>query len=103
MRVPLKVLTNLALVSLTACSGVVYEYNPATQKVVEKARPSSWDQLIYSSIDSHLSDEMQGRRPSGGKKNWDEFWRASISMWRSQRSPQYEEYLLRRRKELGLR
>jgi hypothetical protein len=99
----IKLILRLAAVTLTGCSGVIYEYSPATGQVIEKTRVSSKEDIIYRSIDSHLQDELDGRLPPGGNQEWRRFWESRISAWRSYNHPQYERYLARRRRELHLK
>lgn len=88
---------------LSSCGGVVYEYSPGTGDVVKTGEFSAAEDYIYISINSALREEAQGRRPSGGCKTWNQYWKASISSWRRNNNPQYEKYFLKRRKEMDLR
>lgn len=101
----MRILSLLLLPILVGCGGVVYEFNPKTGELVKKPGFSRVDDFIYYSIDSSLAEEARGQRPSGGRKDesWREFWRESILAWRKDNNRKYEDYLLRRRKELGLR
>ena len=81
---------------------MIYRYDPKTRTTVKVQHMSGREQGTFYSIDSDLSDEIQGRRPSAGKRDWKEFWRWRISLWRRHSNFKYEEYLVRRRKELKL-
>ena len=87
---------------LSGCGGVVYRVDPQTREATVIRRFSRTEDLIYHSIDSSLAEEKAGKPPSGGTKTWREYWRSSIAVWRQYNHPQYEEYLVRRRAEVGL-
>ena len=89
---------------LASCGGgVEYALDPKTHRITSVRHFSSEKEIIYHSIDSALADEMQHRRPSGGVKTWREYWQNSISAWRQYKNFEYENYLYRRRRELGLK
>jgi hypothetical protein len=87
---------------LSGCGGVVYRVDPQTRESTVVRRFSRQDDLIYESIESSLAEERAGQRPSGGANTWRQYWRARIVAWRHYGHPQYEDYLYRRRTEIGL-
>src|SRR4051794_26928693 len=91
--------------ALAGCSGVVYERDPHTGTFVQthRFRFSHLEDVVYMSIDSGLEEERQGKPPAKRFKNWQESWQWNIANWNRYGKPQYEEYLLRRRKELRLK
>ena len=91
-----------ALVTLAACGGVAYTYDPQTRQVTNMKRFSSMEAGTYDAIDAPLRNEIGGRRPPGGHKTWAGFWRTRIGWWREYKDAHYEEYFFRKRRELGL-
>jgi hypothetical protein len=94
----------IALAFLTSCgwlySPVPKSLTPAKSRRVTTARGEKW---MLTSIDLDLAREKRGEHPTGGKRDWREYWKWRTSLWHKQKSgKQYAEYLARRRKELGL-
>jgi hypothetical protein len=54
-------------------------------------------------IDLGLVEEKKGERPPEGAKTWHQHWESSISLWRRSNHSKYEQYFMRRRKEIGLK
>lgn len=64
------------------------------------ARAQNW---MRTSIDMELGREKRGEHPPSGRNTWRDYWEWRISLWhKDKKSHQYEQYLARRRKELGL-
>ena len=58
---------------------------------------------MQTSIDLDLAREQRHEHPPGGRQTWRDYWQWRISLWHKDKSSrQYEQYLARRRKELGL-
>jgi hypothetical protein len=98
----IKIGISLMLINLVGCGGVFQEYNSSTGSVTTH-RFHSQEEKAHYFIDLRLSEEMQGRHPSAGKKTWREYWEWTVSLWRQHNNLEDERYFYRRRKELGLK
>jgi hypothetical protein len=90
----------LFLVLLAGCRSMPFHRSNPKTKTVTTGRGGK---MMRASIDSELAREKRGERPSAGKKTWREYWEWRISLWRRDKHKQYEQYLIRRRKEVGLK
>jgi hypothetical protein len=96
----------LALALLTGCSSGWFGHSRgAKQSATAANRASSARALnwMQTSIDMELQREKGGQRPPSGKPSWRAYWDWRISLWHKEKhSKDYEQYFVRRRKELGL-
>ena len=66
--------------------------------------PAEADAFVIDSIESELSRETAGERPSAGKKDWKQYWQWRYSLWRMYSDgDKWVKYTRNRRAQLGLR
>lgn len=100
----------LALVMLSGCAWWhANQAHPksssssAQQAPTRRAITTRGQKWMLTSIDLELQREKRGEHPPSGKATWQEYWKWRTSLWRKQKeAKQYDQYLSRRRKELGL-
>jgi hypothetical protein len=99
------IISAIALTMLTSCNWL---YSPIPKSFSSRKPHSTTvtargDKWMLTSIDLELQREKRGERPPSAKRTWREYWDWRRSLWRKQKSAkQYDEYLARKRKELGL-
>jgi hypothetical protein len=100
------VLPLLCALLLGSCSSGHFQKPGSKSKwktISKTQRHARADKWMQTSIDTELAREKRGERPSASKQTWREYWQWRISLWRKERRKDYEQYLLRRRKEMGLK